>query len=52
MNEWPLDGDDQREDRVHAVKERIERGEYQVPAASVADAVIEWYRRTEPINRR
>jgi hypothetical protein len=34
--------------RVEALKARIERGEYQVPAERVADAVILWYRRMEP----
>jgi anti-sigma28 factor (negative regulator of flagellin synthesis) len=46
------DTDDQREDRVRSLRARIERGEYRVPAETVADAVIEWYRRVEPINRR
>lgn len=34
--------------RVSALKERIEQGEYRVPAEQVADAVILWYRRMEP----
>ena len=34
--------------RLEALKERIEQGEYQIPADRVADAVILWYRRMEP----
>ena len=34
--------------RLEALKERIEEGEYQIPAERVADAVILWYRRMEP----
>jgi anti-sigma28 factor (negative regulator of flagellin synthesis) len=52
VKRWPPDRDDHRETRVRAVKDRIERGEYRVPAESVADAVIEWYRRVDPVNRR
>jgi len=34
--------------RLEALKERIEEGEYQISAERVADAVILWYRRMEP----
>ncbi len=34
--------------RLEVLKERIEQGEYQIPAERVADAVILWYRRMEP----
>ena len=34
--------------RLEVLKERIEQGEYQVPADRVADAVILWYWRMEP----
>ncbi len=37
-----------RAQRLEALKARIERGEYRVPAERVADAVILWYRRMEP----
>lgn len=37
-----------RSRRLESLKARIERGEYRVPAEHVADAVILWYRRTEP----
>jgi anti-sigma28 factor (negative regulator of flagellin synthesis) len=40
--------DEGRSQRLEALKTRIERGQYRVPAERVADAVILWYRRMEP----
>ena len=51
MTVWIPKPDDGREDRVRIVKDRVRRGEYHVPAESVADAVIAWYRRMEPGER-
>ena len=52
MNTWIPDRDDRREERIRTVKARVERGQYRVPAAEVADAVIAWYHRIEPPSRR
>lgn len=52
MNRWISERDDQREDRIRAVKDRIDRGVYRVPAAAVADGVIAWYERVDPPSRR
>ncbi|MEN8233834.1 MAG: flagellar biosynthesis anti-sigma factor FlgM [Actinomycetota bacterium] len=38
---------DERRERVNTVKENVGRGEYRVPAETVADAIISWYRRDE-----
>ena len=51
MKTWSPDPDDGRDDRLRAVKDRVERGEYRVPAASIADAVIAWYHRVDPEER-
>ncbi|MEA3510570.1 MAG: flagellar biosynthesis anti-sigma factor FlgM [Actinomycetota bacterium] len=48
MTNWRPARDDGRDDRIRSVKERVERGEYRVPAASIADAVIAWYHRVDP----
>jgi len=52
VNTWVPDRDERREERVRTVKDRVERGQYRVPAAEVADAVIEWYRRIDPPSQR
>jgi len=44
---WAPERDDGRQDRIRAVKARVERGEYQVPAELIADAVIAWYLRMD-----
>jgi anti-sigma28 factor (negative regulator of flagellin synthesis) len=44
--------DEERTRRIRRIAERIERGEYRVPAQEVADSVIAWYRRIDPPTRR
>lgn len=52
MTSWAPKRGERRPDRIQALKAKIERGEYQIPSERVADAVIHWYRRTDPISRR
>ena len=51
MTSWTPKRDERRPERIQALKAKIERGEYQIPSERVADAVIHWYRRTDPISR-
>ncbi len=52
MTGWTPKSDGRRPEDLRALKAKIERGEYEVPPERVADAVILWYRRTDPFSRR
>ncbi len=43
---------EERAGKIREITERIERGEYRVPADQVADSLIDWYRRIDPPTRR
>ena len=42
---WSLD-DSERAERVEQIKAEVEAGEYRIPAEAVADAVLQFYRRS------
>jgi len=44
--------DEQRARKIREIRERIDRDEYHVPTEQVVDALINWYRRTDPFTRR
>ncbi len=48
MTARPPQPDNRQQERIRSIKERIRDGEYRVPADTVADAVINWYRRLDP----